>query len=59
MSNNNMNEEIRIQDGKKYIVKHCFKCNSELLFQIKDEPRRVHGACAKCGHPIEVWIDKE
>lgn len=49
-------EQIKERDGKKYIVRQCQGCGAELLFRIDKEPRRVYGACAKCGKSIEAWV---
>ena len=53
-----MEEEYRVVDGVTYLVKKCPKCGQELLFRKKEEPRRVHAMCAKCGQEIEVYVDK-
>lgn len=49
-------EEIRVVDGKKYIVRKCQGCGAEIFFRVNKEPRRTYGACAKCGKPIEAWV---
>ena len=53
-----MEEEIRVVDGVTYLVKKCPGCGQELLFKMKEEPRRVHCMCAKCGKEMEVYVDK-
>ena len=54
-----MNEEIREQDGKEYIVKKCPGCGKELLFRIREQTIRMHCACANCGKKIDVFVDKK
>ena len=51
-----MNEEIREQDGKEYIVKKCPGCGKELLFRIREQTIRMHCACANCGKQMEVIV---
>ncbi len=52
-------DEFKEIDGVKYLVKHCPKCKNELLYKLRDEERRVYGACAKCGATIEAWVPKK
>ena len=52
-------EEIIEVDGKLYYVRKCPHCGNELLFRKTDEPRRVYGACRKCGKDIEFWFDQK
>lgn len=54
-----MDYPIVEKDGKKYYQVFCSKCNSELLFRIHEEDRRVYGACAKCGKSIDVFVPSE
>lgn len=49
-------EEIRVQDGKEYVVKKCPGCGKELLFKIREDTIRMHCACASCGRVMEVTI---
>lgn len=52
-----MNKPTIIErDGVVYLQLHCPSCESELLFKCRDEERRVHFACAKCGKSMETCV---
>jgi RNase P subunit RPR2 len=49
-------DEIRIKDGKEYVVKKCPGCGSELLFAREPKGRRVYCMCRKCLKEMEFEI---
>jgi len=51
-----MNDKIVNKDGKQYVEKHCPHCGNTLLLGMHEEERRIHFACAKCGHQLEAVV---
>ena len=49
-------EDIRVVNGKTYLVKKCLGCGNEMFFSLHNEARRVYAACANCGKGIEVEV---